>query len=170
MTSEQYQALLRHRHQVLAFTGHRPNKVSEYEQVVRVHMLASMLVMEPKEVISGMAVGIDTWAAESALQLGIPLVAAIPFKGQESIWPAEAQRKYRAILEQAVQVCVVCSGGYHPSKMSARNSWMVDNCDLLLGYWNGSLGGTRNCLLGAERVGRATIIVDPSKLNTKLDI
>lgn len=168
MTPEQFALLLQHQHQVLAFTGHRPNKVAKYEQTIRVHMLASMMYMVPREVISGMAVGVDTWVAERALELGIPLIAAIPFKGQDNRWPSEAQRRYQGLLERAAKVVVVCEGDYHPSKMQARNEWITDHCDLLLGYWNGSLGGARNCLLYAERIGRERLVVDPTELDKLL--
>ena len=164
MTPEQYRVLAAHRGQVLAFTGHRPDKVAAFEVAVRRHMFAALLAMEPREVISGMAVGVDTWAAESALALDIPLVAAIPFEGQHYRWPAEARRLYGRLLDRAARIQVVCPGPYHPSKMQARNEWMVDRAGLLLGYWNGSAGGTRNCLLYAERVKRDRLVVDPVSL------
>lgn len=165
MTPDQDAVLRQHLHQTLAFTGHRPDKVAAYERAIRLHMLTSMMLMEPASVISGMALGVDTWAAECALALAIPLVAAVPFKGQDQLWPAALRRHYDTILERAVGVRVVCEGDYHPSKMQARNEWMVDRCGLLLAYWNGSSGGTANCVHYARRVKRDRIEVDPTALD-----
>lgn len=145
-------ALLRvHIGRVLAFAGHRPEKVARFERFIRRNIISSMLLMGPGQVISGMALGVDQWAAEAALFLGIPLVAAIPFKGQEKLWPAWQQRHYNDLLDKATKVQVVCLGDYHATKMQARNEWMVDHCGLMLAYWNGSAGGTANCIRYARK-------------------
>lgn len=162
MNPEQDAWLRLHFNDSLAFTGHRPDKVQEFEMPIRRNMAASMLLMEPKEVISGMAVGVDQWAAEVALSLGFPLVAAIPFVGQEKLWPTWAQRRYNDLLDKATSVHVVCLGDYHPTKMQARNEWMVDRCGLLLAYWNGSAGGTANCVRYARKVKCDHYVVEPN--------
>lgn len=164
MTPGQYGVLLQHNGTVLAFSGHRPDKVQQFEQSIRTDMLCSMLAMEPMEVISGMALGVDTWAAEAALLLGVPLVAAIPFVGQETRWPTEMRRQYNDILGRAARVQVVCLGDYHATKMQARNEWMVERCELLLAYWDGSRGGTANCVQYARRVKRDYLVVEPRSL------
>lgn len=78
--------------------------------------------------------------------LGIPITAAVPFAGQESQWPAASQKLYRDLLAKAARVEVVSSGGYAASKMQRRNEWMVDHCDRLLAVWDGTPGGTANCI------------------------
>lgn len=113
------------------------------------------------ETISGMALGVDQWAAEICVELGVPFTAAVPFVGQESRWPEESQRRYQLLLQKAYNVVVVSPGGYHPWKMQARNEWMVDRCDLLVAFWDGSGGGTANCVEYAQRVGRQIWRVDP---------
>lgn len=163
-TDEDLVRLLAAQGQPIAFTGHRLDKVGGFEDVVRKHMLLALAVARPSEVISGMASGIDTWAALTALKLNIPLRCAVPFKGQEKLWPHEACKVYQHILSQAAFVNIVCEGGYHASKMQARNEWMVDRCALLLAYWNGSTGGTKNCLDYARRVERDRLIFIPSEL------
>jgi uncharacterized phage-like protein YoqJ len=163
-TDEELVALRAHRGLPVAFTGHRPDKLAQYEAAVRKHIFTALMVMEPSEVISGMALGLDTWAALTALKMNIPLRAAVPFDGQHLRWPEEARRRYVDILFKAKWVKVVCEGSYHPSKMQARNEWMVDHCALLLGYWNGSRGGTKNCLDYARRVNRDRLVFDPTKL------
>jgi uncharacterized phage-like protein YoqJ len=154
-----------HEGQSLAFTGHRPDKVAQYEGVVRLHILCTLLTMKPREVISGMALGVDTWVADAALGLGIPLVAAVPFAKQDAKWSSADRKRYRALLWKAAIVCVVSeASSYHPSQMQARNEWMVDRCGLLVAYWNGSTGGTSNCVAYARRKGRAHVLVDPTIL------
>lgn len=114
------------------------------------------------EVISGMALGVDQWFAEICIGLGIPFTAAVPCDGHESRWPAESQAHYRALLQKAHYVRVVSPGPYAPWKMQRRNEWMVDNSEMLVAVWDGSAGGTANCVRYARQVGREIWRVDPS--------
>lgn len=50
----------------------------------------------------------------------------------------------------STELVVVCGGGYSPEKMQRRNAWMVDHCDFLLACWDGSPGGTGNCMAYAR--------------------
>lgn len=135
---------------ILAATGHRPDKLGGYEPWAQrqVHEFARFLLSQwqPSRVVVGMALGWDTAVALGALDLGLPLIACVPFAGQELRWPLESQRIYGRILEQAAAVELVCSGGYAAHKMQLRNRAMVDQCDLLLACWDGSPGGTANCV------------------------
>lgn len=142
---------------VAAGTGHRPDKLGGYSEAVTARLVdlarAALLHYRPEKVISGMALGWDTALALAALELGIPLIAAIPFEGQEKAWPAVSQARYRDILSRATEIVIVSAGRYSGWKMQVRNEWMVDRCDILLALWDGSEGGTRNCLRYAERKG-----------------
>jgi uncharacterized phage-like protein YoqJ len=104
-----------------------------------------------------MALGWDMALAEAAVELGIPFVAAVPFEGQESAWPPASQVDYRNLLGMASEVKIVCPGKYAAYKMQVRNQWMTNNCDLLLVLWDGSPGGTGNCVRYAEKIGRPMI-------------
>lgn len=145
---------------IVAATGHRPDKLGGYfaPYTMRLHNLARGVLkhMQPEKAISGMALGWDTAWAEAALELGIPLIAAIPFKGQESRWPVESQHRYHRICGQARDVVVCSAGGYAPFKMQTRNEWMVLQCDHLIALWDGSPGGTANCIAYAKELGRDT--------------
>ncbi len=101
-----------------------------------------------------MALGTDQWAAEEAVALGIPFVAALPCDGMEHPWPLPSQERFRALLAKARQIVVVSPGPYKPWKLQRRNEWVVDNCGLLLSVHDGSSGGTYNCLRYAGAVGR----------------
>ncbi len=141
---------------IIAGTGHRPDKLGGYSDGVRVKVygLAIKFLTEarPDQVISGMALGWDQALAKAAIVLGIPLYAAVPFSGQESAWPLESQDAYHRILDQCDRVVIVTPGGYAPVKMQLRNQWMVDQCDLLAALWDGTDGGTHNCVKYAKAI------------------
>lgn len=146
---------------IICGTGHRPNKLGGYGMAadVRLVNLAEDWLEEnrPDKVISGMALGWDTALACAAFNLDIPFIAAIPFEGQESRWPIESQKRFRTLLGVAEQVVYVCEPGYAPWKMQKRNEWMVDNCDRVLALWDGSDGGTGNCIKYTNKVGKPII-------------
>lgn len=135
---------------IIAATGHRPFKLGGYSKAAstRIDALACQYLeeAEPDMVISGMAQGWDTSIAFAALACEIPLTCAVPFRGQHVRWPDAEQRKFFYLLDHATRVIYVTAGGYHPAKMQYRNEWMVDNCDEVVALWDGSNGGTENCV------------------------
>ena len=142
---------------IIAATGHRPDKVGGYSDSagVRRRGIAEQRLIGwgPTKCIVGMALGWDTDVALVCIKLGIPFIAAVPFAGQESRWPEKSRRVFHAVLSHASEVVTVCEGGYAPHKMQVRNQWMVDHCDLLLALWDGSPGGTGNCIAYAQQKG-----------------
>lgn len=142
---------------IIAGTGHRPDKLGGYGQEARAALvrLAVQGLHETKatKLITGMALGWDTALAVAAHTMLLPYIAAVPFEGQENRWPEESRELYRFLLSHAEKTVVVCEGGYAPWKMQKRNEWMVDNCDTVLALWNGSKGGTANCVAFAEKTG-----------------
>lgn len=136
----------------VAATGHRPDKLGGYEQINRLTSFARQYLnaLSPASVISGMALGWDQAVAAAALDLCIPLTAAVPFEDQESRWPDTSRRRYAELMSRAAFVHVVSPYPGTPA-MQLRNRWMVDRCDLLLSLYDGSYGGTHNCLLYANR-------------------
>jgi uncharacterized phage-like protein YoqJ len=107
-------------------------------------------LVKPDAVLSGMALGWDTAVALVAIELGIPLIACLPFAGQESRWPEPSRKQYAEILAKASRIVIVSEGGYSSLKMQIRNQYMVDNSDELVALWDGSAGGTWNCIQYAE--------------------
>ena len=140
---------------IVAATGHRPGKLGGYSEAAksRLRRLATVFLQDgsPDRVVTGMALGWDTAVAEAALLLGIPFTAAVPCDGQDARWPEQTRSHYRQLLLKAAKIEVVSPGPYSPGKMQARNEWMVDNCDLVLALWNGTKGGTANCIAYATR-------------------
>ncbi len=147
---------------VIAFTGHRPDKLGDYgevnpkrDQLKRAlrHKLLSMRAIHPDLVaISGMALGFDQWAAEVCIDLGIPFHAAVPFEGFHLRWPAASQEHFHYLLSKAAKVEYVCDGEYAPWKLQKRNEWMADRGHLIIAAWDGSPSGTRNLIMYVRKV------------------
>lgn len=98
--------------------------------------------------ISGMARGVDIWAAEIVLRLrdeGLPihLISASPFEGFERSWSEDWKRRYNEILNRADIVKFVCKG-YSRACFQIRNEWMVDRSARVIAVYNGEPGGTKN--------------------------
>ncbi|KQR21874.1 NADAR domain-containing protein [Deinococcus sp. Leaf326] len=112
-------------------------------------------------VISGMALGWDTALARAARQEKIPYVAALPFPGQARRWPEASQELWSELVRDAALVVAVGSDDLADadirSAMQWRNEFMVDQCDLVLACYDGSFGGTHNCVQDAQAQHRTVI-------------
>lgn len=151
----------------IAATGHRLDRLGGYSDAIFARLVAlgkaSLKKLEASEVISGMGLGFDQAIAAAAVELSIPLIAAVPFAKQDSKWQPEDRDRYEALLFQTQKIIFVDQlqdyqivglqpREYHPLKMFKRNEWMVDNCDHILALFDGSEnGGTFNCLKYAEK-------------------
>lgn len=142
---------------IICGTGHRPDKLGGYgdEVASRLVSVAEVWLGGDKEnwdgVISGGALGWDQALAWAALSLKIPLTMAMPFPGFWSRWPKKSQNELELLASAADRVVYVCDEGYAPWKMQVRNEWMVDNSDMVLALWNGTDGGTANCVRYAQK-------------------
>jgi len=158
---------------IVSFTGHRPDKLPNKETGYKLpnptykylsqELSKILLDLNPEKCITGMALGFDVYAANVCDKLDIPFVAAIPFIGQERNWISSSQKTYYKLLDKAAEKVIVSEGGYSPHKMQIRNCWMVDHSDLVIGCWNGTSGGTKNCLDYAKSKNKKIIIIDPTK-------
>jgi uncharacterized phage-like protein YoqJ len=146
---------------ILAGTGHRPNypKMGGYNipnpQYNNICQQTTELIqqLQPEKIISGMALGFDLWLAKIAIDLQIPLIAAVPFAGQETMWQPHQKYEYQQLLSQANEVKIVSPGTYSAAKMQIRNQWMVNHCDTLLACYDPEItnGGTYNCIQYAKQ-------------------
>lgn len=140
------------------FTGHRPEKLTEPEDVIirKLEVAISDAVDEGYTVfISGMARGVDIWAAEIVLRLRdsnpqIKLVCASPFEGFEKAWGTDWQQRYMDIMERADSVHFICQS-HSRASFQMRNKWMVDRADMVIAVFNGEKGGTKNTIDYANR-------------------
>lgn len=171
----------------VAFTGHRPNKLGGYGDTVTAGKLRATLLhvlnrldrhtdpSEPFHFITGGALGFDTIAFDSVREFRattervVTLELAIPFEQQSCKWSAESVAVWETHRESADLVTKVDLlagyyvphaelGAYHPQKMSNRNRYMIANCSLLISCWDGSKGGTGNCVSDALKLGRIKIV------------
>lgn len=151
------------------FTGHRPSKFPFGYDESSVGCLAiKRCLAEAVETlfasrgvnsfISGMALGVDTWAAEAVVAArqehpGIRLLAAVPCQGQDSRWPEHARRRYQNLLDLSDRVEVLSEDPYAPWQMMARDRWMVDRSGFLVAVFDGSPGGTAHTHAYAKKQG-----------------
>ena len=160
---------------IIAVTGHRPNKLWGYDlKHPKYKELSDLIKQFLKEhnathCISGMALGVDMVFAISVLKLkrkglDISLECAIPCANQPCKWNKQDQDLYYKILNRADIVTQVSNESYKPWLMQKRNEYMVDKCDVLLAIWDGSDGGTGNCVKYARKVGKSIHIIDPKSI------
>ena len=142
----------------VCFTGHRPFKLGVPERKV-VKALGKEIKQAIEDgyttFITGMAQGVDIWAAEIVIDLKkkndqLKLICACPYDGFEKAWDASWQRRYHRILEKADLVKYICD---HYSKpcFQIRNEWMVDHSARVIAAWNGEPSGTKNTVDYANR-------------------
>lgn len=79
---------------------------------------------------------------------GLPFIAAVPYLGYESSWPAASQDLFHEVLEMAQEVRYIASDGETSEKEARRlrNRWMVDHSDRVVALWNGKTDGTADCV------------------------
>lgn len=148
------------------FTGHRPEKLQQTEKEI-----CKGLEREIRKAIdcgiyvfiTGMARGVDIWAAEIVLRLrnegqNVKLICASPYDGFERGWSAEWQRRYNVILAAADLVRFICPG-YSRACFQIRNEWMVNHSALVIAVFNGQPSGTKNTIDYANRKGVAMCYV-----------
>jgi uncharacterized phage-like protein YoqJ len=143
---------------ILAVTGHRPEKLGGYSEQAfnKLVTLAEMVLDEykPTLVLTGMALGWDQAVAQACDNKHVAFTACVPFYGQDSKWPDTSKAIYAALCGLALKTVIVSEGGYSAAKMQIRNEYMVDHCDLLIALYDGTPGGTANCVNYAKKVGR----------------
>ena len=135
------------------FTGHRPEKLHQSERVI-----IKQLQSEIKEAvgkgyttfITGMAKGVDIWAAEIVIKLRrkdprIKLICALPYPDFGQHWKDGWSERFNDIMSQADFVKVVCNE-FSYNSYQLRNKWMVDHSSYLIAVFNGESGGTKNTL------------------------
>ena len=165
-----------------AFTGHRPQRLpfGFDESDKRCTALKSAMqdqiaaLIEDKEVthfITGMALGIDVYAAEIVLDLKtkypyITLESAIPCETQAVKWSVAARERYYNIAAKCDKETML-QREYTPGCMEKRNQYMVDHADYILAVWNGRPSGTGNTVRYAQKKGKFVIVIDPVSLDVK---
>ena len=158
----------------VCFTGHRPNKLKGYnpksnkDLLWKIHNTIVDLI-ENRDVdtfINGLALGIDLWSAKIVIKLKekyphIKLISACPCKKHPSKWNEEGKKLWSEVWLSSDKSIVVTDEYYKPYLMQIRNKWMVDNSDIVLAVWDGTSGGTANCVNYAKEQEKELIIITP---------
>lgn len=152
----------------IAITGHRPQRLNNewdgtgpMSKWIKEKVNNILDKQGPTMLISGMALGVDMLFAEIAIERELDLLAAIPCKGQEMRWPQKSRDRYNKILSYSKCEKVILAEKYLPWVMQKRNEYMVNKSDILISVHDGTSGGTANCVMYADKVGKETIRVNP---------
>lgn len=163
----------------IAVTGHRPSKLGDAYDVMHPTNINIAVMMrnfildkagfdeatqtfattEKVLLISGMALGVDTLWALVGLKLKyqyphkFDLECAIPCANHSSRWKKVDKERHADIIKRASTVTMVSEEAYAPYLMQKRNEYMVDKADILLAVWDGTKGGTGNCVKYAVKKG-----------------
>ena len=137
----------------VCFTGHRPEKLDINEKEVKNRLKKAIQEAVNNgytTFISGMARGVDMWAAELVLEErksngDIKLICASPYEGFEKSWSFAEKHRYNSIMKKADYIKYVCEH-YSRQCSQIRNVWMVDHSALVIAAYNGESGGTRNTI------------------------
>jgi hypothetical protein len=124
---------------IVAWTGHRPDLFRECGRVqatVSDTLRALVHAGDIEQFLVGGQRGVDTWAAQAAIEAGAPFTLGLPCDVPEftADWPPAD----RQLLEQhaALASAVHIADGY-----TARNRWLAASANLLIAVWTGRAGG-----------------------------
>lgn len=133
------------------FTGHRPNKLRQSEQEIKPLLEKAIdWAIDNGFVtfISGMAEGVDIWAAEIILDkrkrnADLHLICALPHPGFENRRSINEKSRFQKIIAAADFVKLV-GDRYFTGCYQVRNEFMVDHSSLVIAAFNGIASGTKN--------------------------
>lgn len=159
-----------------SFTGHRPRNFPWKYNESSPDCIALKKALESQilelinrgvtEFYSGMAQGVDTWAAEIILALrqekpALSFHIVLPCEDQAKDWEPSAQERYHRICEQADSV-ICLSPSYYNGCMLERNKYLVTRSDVLLSVYNGNWRcGTGMTVCYAQKNGKEVIVINP---------
>lgn len=171
-------------HYTACFTGHRPQNleckfdpthplVAKIKDALKIKIIKHINDNNITDFITGMALGVDTWAAEIVLKLKekypIHLIAAIPYLAQPDRWHVADINKYTYILDRCDEVNI-CQKEYTKSALMKRNQWMVDNSGIVIAVYDTNLkGGTYQTINYALKKGKVVDLIDLTKFDIKDD-
>ena len=140
------------------FTGHRPDKMTQTE--LEIKPLLEKAIDNAIEngyvtFITGMAMGVDIWAAEIVLERKktnkeLHLIAALPHPNFESRRSEDEIRRFNKIIDEA-DIVKQINERYFRACYQVRNEWMVDRSSLVIAVFNGEKSGTKNTIDYANR-------------------
>ena len=150
------------------FTGHRrilPSVEKDLKRDLRREVVRLIEEDGVTRFLSGGALGFDTLAAETVLELvdaypDVKLVIVRPCVDQTRGWGLKDVERYALILRRASDVVTVAHT-YYPGCMQERNRYLVDHADVCLCFLEDDTGGTAYTVRYAERAGIPVINLSP---------
>ena len=135
------------------FSGHRPEKANMDEAKTKYRLkeeIDNAIKDGYTTFISGMARGVDIWAAELVLQKkrinrNVKLICAQPYEffSKDQSWQWNVRySKIVALADEVVTVSYKSNKGCY----MLRNKWMVDHSSRLIAVFSGEPGGTKNTI------------------------
>lgn len=150
-------------------TGHRPNKlpggydinsIENQELIDNIKAIITERLEEHDSVqmISGMALGVDTLYALAAIELKeemypVELHLAIPCMNQEKMWPQDSQDLYHIVIQNADSVHYVTETDYTNSCMHDRNQYMINESNEILAVLRNDVDNSRSGTLSTVNKG-----------------
>jgi uncharacterized phage-like protein YoqJ len=156
------------RRTILAFTGHRPQRMGGFNPDnptalwVRAQLAAAIgraIRAGFRTFIAGGALGFDYWAACAVLDQQQQLILALPFAGHDQRWNDQSRIELAALIQRTHtaggEVRYISVPGYSPQKLTIRDHWMIDHAHAVIAGWDGDQrGGTWNAITYARNVQR----------------
>lgn len=161
------------------FTGHRPQNLpywynensinySKMKNILERSIIELIKDYEVNHFISGMALGIDQYAAEIVLELKkqypqITLECAIPCETQAIKWTESQRDRYFSIIKHCDKETLL-QKQYTFDCMQKRNEYMVNNSSFIIAVCSRKPSGTYKTVTLAQSLGKYIILIDPFSL------
>lgn len=162
----------------IGITGHRPSRIAAERLAPLAREIADVFVAldaalrpRPRALISSLAEGADTMAAEAAQALGWQLIAPLPFPVDDfrkDFTVPEAQAAFDRLIQSADEIDILTAGrdtladealGYRAASLD-----MLARSTALLAVWNGApmrqTGGTFETMIEALGLGLPVLWLD----------
>lgn len=165
---------LQEKEKTVCFTGHRPEKLPGYGETenASLNVIRSMLYYQIyqsaedgyKYFISGLARGVDLWAAEYVLEVknrfpDIKLICAKPFAAHGENFKNQDLWSLSNVIEKADELICV-SESYSRDCYRLRNQYMVDRSSKLIAVVDDYKSGTGQTINYARKQGLKINIIN----------
>lgn len=137
---------------ILTITGHRD--IDDFGRF-KTNLTEALTHPSVTALIQGCAAGVDLEAAKIAIDLGVPVISAMPWTTFKPV--REYTELYRWVLRHSEECYPVAEAESYPGVWvyQKRNEWMVDEGDEVISWWDGREGGgTYNCIEYVDKVGK----------------
>ena len=158
----------------VCFSGHRPEKLPNCgdENSVAISRLKSLLYKDIydsindgyTDFITGLARGIDTWAAEIVIHFkskhdNLRLICVKPYDGYGENWRGYDKWQFSHIIEKSDELVTICDA-YQKNCMKLRNEYMVNHSSKLIAIVENYRSGTGQTIRYAQKQGLDVKIID----------